>query len=467
MAINITSDTVVKLVVRNGIDSDRKNVILSTGELGYTTDTQRLFVGDGSNAGGKVVGNLFLGAVNPISIYSSQAQIGDLIYSTGDNNLYSYTLSGWYQLSPYFDSTMVKNGVTWGVNPSLLATGSTDLSILRNLSGSWNYAVSALSSTPGNSVLANTSSVTGPVSSLVINQNQFLGRTTAGTLTAVSLSALSGLSVTTTGNSFVIDGSQLQNSISTLTTNLSVVSGDQDAVGTTFYRESTFVYSANTWNTYQSQNGLVNQWQYIFADWTKTPLKLTVGPFNRPRTIHVSARVHARLSDNPTSAWFRLGLFNSDMSPINDTSVTASSAISALDVVSVEGIGYYSFCAAPTLDAIYTLPANTTATFGLQSYLYVNRGGNGTSRNSFIEINGWQTGNYNPTVGSIKVSQGGPRNLIRVGKFNDTTFSQISATNSSAASGQFIQTGSANPGALTNDDLFCIKNTSFIRAVIL
>jgi len=466
MSINITSDTVVKLVVRNGTDSDRQNVILSTGELGYTTDTQRLFVGDGSNAGGKVVGNLFLGAVNPISIYSSQAQVGDLIYSTGDNNLYSYTLSGWYQLSPYFDSTMVKNGITWGVNPSLLATGSTDLSILRNLSGSWNYAVSALSSTPGNSVLANTSSVTGPVSSLIINQNQFLGRTTSGTLTAVSLSALSGLSVTTTGNSFIIDGSQLQNSISTLTTNLSVVSGDLDAVGTTFYRESTFVYSANTWNTYQSQNGLVNQWQYIFADWTKTPLKLTVGPFNRQRTIHVSARVHVKLSDNANSVWFRLGLFNTDMSPITSTSTTAASAISALDVVSVDGIGNYSLSLAPTLDTIYTLPANTSVTFGLQSYFYVNRGGNGSSRNSCIEINGWQTGNYNPTVNGIKVSQAGPRNLIRAGKFTDTIFEQISAINS-FPSNQFIQTGSANPGALTNDDLYSIKNASFIRAVIL
>ena len=44
--IEILENTLLKLITRRGDDGDRKNVILSDGELGYTTDGKRLFVGD-------------------------------------------------------------------------------------------------------------------------------------------------------------------------------------------------------------------------------------------------------------------------------------------------------------------------------------------------------------------------------------------------------------------------------------
>jgi hypothetical protein len=47
MASNIT-----KILFRRGTDDQRKLVTLNLGEPGITTDTNRLFVGDGTTAGG-------------------------------------------------------------------------------------------------------------------------------------------------------------------------------------------------------------------------------------------------------------------------------------------------------------------------------------------------------------------------------------------------------------------------------
>jgi uncharacterized protein YheU (UPF0270 family) len=49
MAIEILENTLLKLLVRRGTNYDRQQITLETGELGYTTDTKRLYVGDGSN----------------------------------------------------------------------------------------------------------------------------------------------------------------------------------------------------------------------------------------------------------------------------------------------------------------------------------------------------------------------------------------------------------------------------------
>ena len=67
-SIQLTSDTVVKLVVRRGLDADRRNIILSSGELGFTLDTERLFVGDSITKGGVPVGNINFGIINRNSI---------------------------------------------------------------------------------------------------------------------------------------------------------------------------------------------------------------------------------------------------------------------------------------------------------------------------------------------------------------------------------------------------------------
>ncbi len=47
---------IVKLKLRRGTDAQRESVVLEQGELGYTTDSKRVFVGDGFLSGGNVLG---------------------------------------------------------------------------------------------------------------------------------------------------------------------------------------------------------------------------------------------------------------------------------------------------------------------------------------------------------------------------------------------------------------------------
>jgi len=82
MAIEITSDSIVKVLIRRGTDSERQLTTLTEGELGYCIDTQRLFIGDGITTGGVVAGNKFLGFVGTPASYNSIAQDGDMVYQT-------------------------------------------------------------------------------------------------------------------------------------------------------------------------------------------------------------------------------------------------------------------------------------------------------------------------------------------------------------------------------------------------
>ena len=99
--------TIVKIKVRRGSDDQRKQLVLDQGELGYTIDTKRVFVGDGSVTGGKVVGNKNFGIYNLESGLGTVAgaQIGDIGYA--NSKLYALTaseydssLTGWSYIGP-------------------------------------------------------------------------------------------------------------------------------------------------------------------------------------------------------------------------------------------------------------------------------------------------------------------------------------------------------------------------------
>ena len=103
----ITTDTVVKLIIRRGADLDRQGIVLASGELGYTIDTKRLYVGDGYNLGGSLAGNLNYGFVNGIEKYIQLAQPGDIVFqnatSSGaaDNTLYAFSKNhNWQSIHP-------------------------------------------------------------------------------------------------------------------------------------------------------------------------------------------------------------------------------------------------------------------------------------------------------------------------------------------------------------------------------
>jgi len=92
--IEILENTLLKLLVRRGDNVDRKNVVLSEGELGYTTDGKRLYVGDGQTAGGIVTGNKYKGSsVDHTTI--TDAEEGDYAHNSSSNILYIKTTASW------------------------------------------------------------------------------------------------------------------------------------------------------------------------------------------------------------------------------------------------------------------------------------------------------------------------------------------------------------------------------------
>jgi len=101
--IEILENTLLKLLVRRGDDADRQNITLSEGELGYTTDSKRLFIGDGSTLGGLITGNKFLGSVADHTTLVEGAE-GDIAYNTTNNILYVKTSSGWDKIAQIFEA---------------------------------------------------------------------------------------------------------------------------------------------------------------------------------------------------------------------------------------------------------------------------------------------------------------------------------------------------------------------------
>ena len=101
--IEILENTLLKLLVRRGTDVDRQLITLDQGELGFTTDSKRLFVGDGSTPGGTITGNKFLGSVADHETIMEGAD-GDFAFNTVTNTLYSKNGSGWDRIAVLFEA---------------------------------------------------------------------------------------------------------------------------------------------------------------------------------------------------------------------------------------------------------------------------------------------------------------------------------------------------------------------------
>ena len=101
--IEILENTLLKLLVRRGTDVDRQLITLDQGELGFTTDSKRLFVGDGSTLGGTATGNKFLGSsANHETI--TDGVDGDLAFNTVTNTLFAKNGSGWDRIAVLFEA---------------------------------------------------------------------------------------------------------------------------------------------------------------------------------------------------------------------------------------------------------------------------------------------------------------------------------------------------------------------------
>ncbi len=90
-SIEITENTVIRNLIRKGTNADRETITLASGELGFTTDSERVFVGNGTNQGGTAAGD-YLVVVN--KFLGEVASFSDAIALPGDTfklggNLYA------------------------------------------------------------------------------------------------------------------------------------------------------------------------------------------------------------------------------------------------------------------------------------------------------------------------------------------------------------------------------------------
>ena len=105
---------VIKLKVRRGSDAERRQIKLDQGELGFTTDTQRLFAGNGVDLGGVVVGNKIFTPLSATfnALSTINAQVGDIVPLSGVSYQLTNTdytkLSSWTLFSPALNTTYLK-----------------------------------------------------------------------------------------------------------------------------------------------------------------------------------------------------------------------------------------------------------------------------------------------------------------------------------------------------------------------
>ena len=80
----MASVVISKIKVRRGTNAQRQNIVLDQGELGYTTDTNRLYVGNGVVNGGIVVGSKIHPPIFTTGeLTSVVSEVGDIVWVNG------------------------------------------------------------------------------------------------------------------------------------------------------------------------------------------------------------------------------------------------------------------------------------------------------------------------------------------------------------------------------------------------
>ena len=75
----------MSIKIRRGTNAQRLSIVLEAGELGYTTDTKKVYIGDGTTTGGNIVGGEeLLSALDDVQL-TSLANNDVLIYESASS----------------------------------------------------------------------------------------------------------------------------------------------------------------------------------------------------------------------------------------------------------------------------------------------------------------------------------------------------------------------------------------------
>jgi len=192
---------IIKLKIRRGTDVQRQNIVLAQAEPGFTTDTNRLWIGDGSTPGGVVAGNIILppSTNNNRRVSATRATVGDIAYDNG--RLYRLNTTDPTQSSSWspIDSKLNSSNFQYNNNNEIsLKTGSITKSYLSanivKTSGGINFSnADGLSINPdGTTINTNGGTVSvGTISQSNISSGTFGNGITGGSGTVVSLDVTS------------------------------------------------------------------------------------------------------------------------------------------------------------------------------------------------------------------------------------------------------------------------------------
>lgn len=286
--------TIIKLKIRRGTNNQRKSVVLEQGELGYTIDeTRRVYVGDGTTAGGVAIGSV----VHPPTISngartSIYAEQGDIVYDT--SMLYQLTGADptqtiqWKSIGTVFDNSTLEynaqnialikdNGITGTKFASSAAysqgglIATTQNGISANVDNDYLTIQSnklTIAKADENKIISSsfTQGIIGGSGSKIrlnVDNNLFGFSTNVLTLTALpnNIVNVSSLSSTSIGAGLVIDNNQLKAEIQTVdTSSLSIVNNQLQLTSVT--APGTSVFSNFTFNQY----GQVTSTEPILVD---------------------------------------------------------------------------------------------------------------------------------------------------------------------------------------------------------
>ena len=172
--------TIVKIKVRRGTDAQRRAIVLEQGELGFTTDTKRLYIGDGVTNGGVAVAPAIYPALSRIdSITNVPASVGEIV--PAGSLIFQLTSADFTKLSSWGNISTQPDNVTL----EYTGTDSKVLSLKPNSikNDSFNstaaYQFGGITATASNGLSANVDGV-----NVILNNNQI-------TITSISADKIS------------------------------------------------------------------------------------------------------------------------------------------------------------------------------------------------------------------------------------------------------------------------------------
>lgn len=253
-SVEITDNTIIRSLVRKGTNDERRQITLEEGELGYTTDTKRLFIGDGIGTG-VTAGTKYLGALSELPA-SLSPQPGD--FFTWNGGLYARkTTVGQDENLGNIDLGYDKLGLAANPNEGL-AISSGNLNVLvddstitintENKLQVDTLTYNNLPTSESYNLLGNPDGTTAAPSEIQVSENSILGRIASSNIQSVTFDqvltnasnptvsnlTITGLTGSTTRSLFVNSSGQITTSTGSGTGSpLYVVSIDQS--GTIHY----------------------------------------------------------------------------------------------------------------------------------------------------------------------------------------------------------------------------------------